>query len=110
MTNATDIIGNERVLGIQWNVQTDSLTYSFGANKLRPNKRDITKRQILSSTSGIYDPLGLVTAITVKAKIILRKIWAISPKLEWDDFMPESISKEWNRFFEDLIAVESITF
>ena len=74
MTNATDIIGNERVLGIQWNVQTDSLTYSFGANKLRHNKRDITKRQILSSTSSIYDPLGLVTPITVKAKIILRKI------------------------------------
>ena len=110
MTNATDIIGNERVLGIQWNVQTDSLTYSFGANKLRHNKRDITKRQILSSTSSIYDPLGLVTPITVKAKIILRKIWAISPKLGWDDLVPESISNEWNKFVEDLIAVESITF
>ena len=27
MTNATEIFGNERVLCIQWNVKTDSLTY-----------------------------------------------------------------------------------
>ena len=42
MTNATEIVGNERVLGIQWDVQTDSLAYSFGANKLIHNKRNIT--------------------------------------------------------------------
>ena len=110
MTNATEIVGNERVLGIQWNVKTDSLTYSFGANKLKHNIKNITKRQILSSTSSIYDPLGLATPISVKAKIILRKIWAVSPKLGWDDLVPESISNEWNNFVEDLVAVESITF
>ena len=110
MTNATEIVGNERVLGIQLNVQTVSLTYSFGANKLRHNKRNITKRQILSSTNSICDPLSLVTTIPVKAKIIPRKIWAISPKFGWDELVQESISTEWNKFVEDLIAVESITF
>ena len=86
------------------------MTYSFGADKFKHNIKNITKRQILSSTSSIYDPLGLATPISVKAKIILRKIWAVSPKLDWDDLVPESISNGWNNFVEDLIAVESITF
>ena len=86
------------------------MTYSFGADKFKHNIKNITKRQILSSTSSIYDPLGLATPISVKAKIILRKIWAVSPKLDWDDLVPESISNGWNNFVEYLIAVKSITF
>ena len=70
----------------------------------------MTKRQILSATSSIYDPLGLVTPITVKAKMILRKIWAMSPKIGWDDIVPENIGTEWVLLVQNLIAVEQIKF
>ena len=55
------------------------------SDKWKNKSKKVTKRQILSATSSIYDPLGLVTPITVKAKMILRKTWATSPKIGWDD-------------------------
>ena len=53
-----------------------------------------TKRNVLSKINSIFDPLGLVSPLTVKAKILMRKIWMIEPKLGWDDKLPEKLSIE----------------
>ena len=68
----------------------------------------LTKRMCLSQVNGIYDPLGLVAPFTIKAKILLRKMWGI--KLDWDDSMPENMRKDWIEFFKELFEVADITF
>ena len=45
----------------------------------------LTKRSILSQVNGIYDPLELVAPFTIKAKIMLRKLWLHKEKLDWDN-------------------------
>ena len=110
MMNSSEQLISEKVLGLQWDVTGDCLTYTFGADKWKNKSKKVTKRQILSATSSIYDPLGLVTPITVKAKMILRKIWAMSPKIGWDDIVPENIGTEWVLLVQNLIAVEQIKF
>lgn len=62
----------------------------------------LTKRMVLSQVNGIYDPMGLVSPFTVRAKIMLRKLWAQDKKLDWDDAMPERLRREWVTFFEEL--------
>ena len=55
-----------------------------------------TKRLALAHVYQIYDPLGLISPFTIKAKILLRKLWTVEPKLEWDDPLPGHLLIEWN--------------
>ena len=40
----------------------------------------LTKRMILSQVNSIYDPLGLAGPYTVRAKILMRKLWTHETK------------------------------
>ena len=35
----------------------------------------LTKRAVLSQVNGIYDPFGLATPFTMKAKVLLQRLW-----------------------------------
>ncbi|KAK3745438.1 hypothetical protein QZH41_005086 [Actinostola sp. cb2023] len=65
---------------------------------------------VLSQINGIYDPLGLAGPFTVRAKIMMRKLWVEQPHLDWDDPIPEERQKEWIQFFKDLFDMEKTTF
>ena len=44
---------------------------------------------ILSQVNSIHDPLGLAGPFTVKAKMMMKQIWASNNELGWDDPIPE---------------------
>ena len=68
----------------------------------------LTKRQVLSQVNGVYDPMGLVSPFTIRAKIMLRKLWGQENKLDWDDPSPDHLKREWITFFEELFELERI--
>jgi len=51
-----------------------------------------TKRGLLSKLAGIFDPLGLVPPITIKAKIKMQQITIPNPT--WDDQI-EDHERKW---------------
>ena len=55
----------------------------------------LTKRQVLSQGNGVYNPMSLVSPFTVRAKIMLRKLWGQENKLDWDDPIPDHLKREW---------------
>ena len=57
------------LLGLKWNTVTD--TVSLAPRQLSPANTFVMKRDILQVSSQIYDPLGWVTPVTVRAKILL---------------------------------------
>jgi len=62
------------LLGLCWNTVTDTL--SLAPKQLPPtNTNLITKRDVLQTSSQIYDPLGWVTPVTVRSKILLQETW-----------------------------------
>ena len=69
----------------------------------------LTKRTILSQANSIYDPLGLAGLYTVRAKILMRKLWTNETQLDWDDPIPEENRREWVIFFNDLPEMEKVT-
>ena len=85
----------ENVLGMKWNTEKGTLMFICRGftedceGVCRATEVAVTKRKISSVVNSIYDPMGLLTPFTVKSKIILRKLWASSPKLDWDDPVPE---------------------
>ncbi|XP_030746816.1 uncharacterized protein LOC115875488 [Sitophilus oryzae] len=64
-----------KTLGIRWNPHLDTLHYDcpedYGV--LLDNK--VTKRIILSLISQIFDPLGLLAPVIIKAKLVLQLLW-----------------------------------
>ena len=69
-----------KTLGIGWNSQTDILSFAVK----EPNIAKLTKRVVLSNISRLYDPLGLASTVTVKARIALQDIWR-AKNFDWDD-------------------------
>ena len=79
----------ERNLGVSLDPNSDMLTFKV-VNKNIPE----TKRGILSMVSSIFDPMGLISPIIVKAKLLIQEIWRRS--LEWDEELPRDLMDQWN--------------
>ena len=74
-----------KVLGLRWNVKEDHVYFGYKPlPKLSENQ--ITKREILRRASKIYDPLGMLSPVTVRSKIFLQDLW--NRKLDWDEIIP----------------------
>ena len=60
----------------------------------------LTKRDVLRVSSKIYDPLGLITPVTIRAKIFLQELWEL--KYAWDEPLPEPLIAKWFELSADL--------
>ena len=70
----------------------------------------LTKRIVLSQVNRIYDPMGLATPFTIRAKGLMRSLWISENKSDWDDPIPDMLKKEWMNFFDDLPNMEQEVF
>ena len=94
-----------RALGLKWNPTSDSFIFCFKEDII--NTPSITKRSILSVTARLFDLLGWLAPITVKAKILLQELWKI--ELGWDDPLPKALAAEWENFASDLRTSNSFS-
>lgn len=94
-----------KTLGLLWNRHTDTLQYSVNM-PLSPTR--ITKRQILSYTSQIFDPLGLLSPVTITSKIIMQELWKL--KLSWDESVPANLHTVWSTYKFQLTKLNDIKF
>ena len=80
------------VLGLPWDTAEDVIMIRMDVNlsarkqgvrsgqNLRPDEEDhiknavLTRRVLMSQIHGIYDPLGLLSPITVKFKLVLQHL------------------------------------
>ena len=53
----------------------------------------ITKREILRWFSGIFDPLGYISPVTISAKLFLQQLW--QKHVDWDTPLNADLSTEW---------------
>ena len=50
----------------------------------------ITERDILQDS---FDPLGLITPVTIQAKIFLQELWG--KHLQWDEPLHDDLKNKW---------------
>lgn len=76
----------KKTLGIIWKPKLDFFKYSVKLNNTNTIK--VTKRVILSTISQIFDSLGLVGPVTIRAKMFLQRLWVLPLELftSWDNF------------------------
>ncbi|XP_043276054.1 uncharacterized protein [Venturia canescens] len=93
-----------KTLGLKWLPRAD--TFVFTA-KPSDHSKPITKRLILSEVAQIFDPLGLISPVTIRAKLLLQELWL--HKINWDDPLPSHIISRWSHFREDLKNLAQIS-
>ncbi|XP_043496480.1 uncharacterized protein LOC122520485 [Polistes fuscatus] len=66
----------------------------------------VTKRIILSEVAQLFDPLGLLSPVVIKAKILMQRLWL--EKVSWDDHLTPDIVHEWSQFRQHLSQLSVI--
>ncbi|XP_046357292.2 uncharacterized protein LOC124135787 [Haliotis rufescens] len=94
-----------KTLGMMWNPVTD--TMSFVVREL--STEEYTNRIVLSKMSMLYDPLGLASAVTIKAKMAMQDVCRCK-SLDWDDPLPEEMCELWQRLFAEMRGLEHVRF
>jgi hypothetical protein len=114
------------VLGVTWIPETDSLSYNLSLN-FSPKRRGVhtlpdltedevpamipevlTKRLVLSQVMRVYDPMGLLSPVTIVGKILLRETWLT--QLGWDDAIPAKLRNQWVRYLTTIYAANKIKY
>lgn len=108
--NASDVDDSERktekVLGVLWNSVKDELHLRSVA--VNTDQIMWTKRNVLSMISKIFDPLGLVSAFLIRAKIELQHLW--EEGMDWDTLLDQEKQMFWKRYFDELSSLNLLRF
>ncbi|XP_071177482.1 uncharacterized protein [Mytilus edulis] len=104
--NVLDSSNEVNILGMRWNVADDKLL--FAEVDIDSTMVDVTKREILRQSSKIFDPLGILSPVTVKAKILMQSLWKLN--FGWDERLPEDVTTQWTTLSTDLKDTKSVEF
>jgi len=95
-------VDQSSVLGVVWNVASDQFQFKCEAKAVE----SITKRQMLSGITSVFDPLGMIAPIMVKGKVIFQQ--TAKMKLSWDDPVPDSLLQTWNQWQRDIMSLGTL--
>ena len=92
--------GESKLLGLPWDKKRDTIQVSFPSQAA-----DTTKRGILGKIAKVYDPLGLVSPLTLCGKMLYRDacdIW-----VTWNTQLPGDLinrRSKWVRSLHDRVV------
>ncbi|XP_039749887.1 uncharacterized protein LOC120626429 [Pararge aegeria] len=90
-----------KVLGLKWDPVTDTFQFEVASSNCL-----CTKRTILSELARIFDPLGFISPLTIKAKCLIQKLWILG--ISWDAEPPEDIIYSWKIFCDQLSVLQEL--
>ena len=95
-----------KTLGLHWQPVSDLLCFSIRED-ICVNSTVLTKRIVSSAIGKLFDPLGLLSPVTIVFKMFLQKLWLI--KVDWDDKLPKEEAQEWLSMRQNLSELERVT-
>lgn len=100
------IISDAGVLGMVWKVQEDNIGL-----KIRSTENDghsvVTKADVVSAISKVYDPTGLFAPVMLIGKIIMQDFWK-EANVKWKDPAPEHLLHRWRVYHAALPQLANI--
>lgn len=95
---------NVKALGISWSAIDDEFTYE---HQIQLNTNPNTKRILLSEIASLFDPLGWISPVIIRAKHLLQLLW--KEGLGWDTTMPSEFIEAWQRVKSELHLINKLT-
>ncbi|XP_049318369.1 uncharacterized protein LOC125780328 [Bactrocera dorsalis] len=92
------------LLGLYWHAKSDNLRFFMKRHSDNQNKS--SKRTILSEVAQIFDPLGFLSPLTIKAKMLLQELWL--QKIGWDHQVPSKVLQSWQSLQLELQQIDTL--
>ncbi|XP_046807525.1 uncharacterized protein LOC124420040 [Lucilia cuprina] len=89
-----------KTLGTYWIPKSDVFKYHLDDCFINLKA---TKRNILSVSARLFDPLGLLCPLIIKAKVLLQELWLM--QLDWDESIPTRLDTSWTSFKANLLKI-----
>ena len=105
-TKSDDMEGRHRILGVQWDFLRDTFTFNIGDVSHYMENSEPTKRNVVSMTARFFDPLGVVSPVTILFKVFFQRLCEAG--VGWDAPLTEDLLTEWNRLLSSLHGPEAI--
>ena len=99
--------GTSKVLGVQWDVAKDQFRLDTGDVVHTTEESEPTKRSVASISARFFDPLGIVSPVTVLFKIFCQQL--CEAKLRWDEPLSGPHLDTWNRLLAMVSDAKTIT-
>ena len=96
----------EKVLGQAWESDNDTLYSNFAILANKAKSLEATKRNVLSLLASLFDPLGIVSPMTVSMKILFQEI--CNQKHDWDENLKEETQLRFDKWVQDLTITNEI--
>ena len=84
------------VLGLKWDLYHDTLSCEVKEE----NRYALSKRNVLSMLSRIFDPIGFTSPVTLIPKLILQECW--KEKINWDTELPNTLGRRFTKWANEL--------
>ena len=78
--------------------------------EVKDGAKVLSKRAVLSFLMGNFDPLGLLTPLVVRGKILLRRLYGPDYGLGWDDPIPKEEQDLWAELLQVAVDMKPIPF
>ncbi|XP_011858849.1 PREDICTED: uncharacterized protein LOC105556371 [Vollenhovia emeryi] len=95
-------VDRHSTLGLLWHPVEDSFAISLRARTIPP----LTKRNVLAETARLFNPLGWLAPVIIRAKIHIQSAWI--QQVDWDSTLPAPDARLWRAFLEDLPSLEGM--
>ena len=103
LSGETEILKSlqQKVLGVTWCRASDELIVDLSHILAVAEDMEPTKRGVISLVSKIYDPLGLISPVVIRFKILFQEL--CSSKLAWDEPLSDALREmesliRWSSF------------
>ena len=93
-----------KVLGLNWDLRQDCL-WIAGAKKLLETTVK-SKRDMLHAVASVYDPLGILSPVMIRLKILLQDLWRTGQT--WDDTLSDEVTQRWEELTLDLHLIDTV--
>ncbi|KAK3107001.1 hypothetical protein FSP39_004706 [Pinctada imbricata] len=90
-----DEVPLQKSLGLSWDIQKDVFKFDV---LLQSNP--FSKRGMLATLNSLYDPIGFVSPVVLRGKIMFRNV--LNSSYDWDDPLPLEREEDWKTWCDSL--------
>ena len=97
-----------KVLGLVWKPQEDYYSYQTQPllKRCENTKMVCTKRMVIQITSSIFYPLGFLSPVVLKGKMLFQRLW--EKGLSWDENLPDDLQAEWVKWIGEFPVLSKL--
>ncbi|XP_024883847.1 uncharacterized protein LOC112462352 [Temnothorax curvispinosus] len=93
---------SQTTLGLLWYPSEDSFAFAIHPRTIT----QYTKQRVLAETARLFDPLGWLAPVIIRAKILIQSAWL--QQLDWDTPLLSADAHRWELLFKELPLLEGL--